>query len=83
MGAAGKIAAGIRWMERARCKGNEDPAFFPEPGDNNNEVRRYCAECPVRDECLEYAMRHRLDDGYWGGLSGNQRKKLRSERARS
>jgi WhiB family redox-sensing transcriptional regulator len=69
-------------MERAKCRGNEDPAFFPEKGDNSLEVGKYCASCPVQVDCLEYAIKYRLDEGYWGGMSANQRARLRRKRAK-
>ncbi len=28
---------------------------------------RICAECPVRQSCLEYALANRIDHGVWGG----------------
>jgi WhiB family redox-sensing transcriptional regulator len=33
-----------------------------------------CASCPVRGECLEYALRTNESLGVWGGLTEDQRR---------
>lgn len=38
-------------------------------------ARQVCLLCPVRRECQEYAVRKRIDNGIWGGLT---EKELRS-----
>jgi hypothetical protein len=32
-------------------------------------AREVCAGCPVRAQCQEYAVRKRIDNGIWGGLT--------------
>lgn len=46
-------------------------------------ARRICAHCPVRNDCLQYAMDVEVKSGIpligvWGGLSPIQRKRLRA-----
>jgi WhiB family redox-sensing transcriptional regulator len=36
-----------------------------------------CLECDVRDECLEWAMATGQDAGVWGGLSEEERRRVR------
>ncbi len=36
-------------------------------------ARRVCNICDVRETCLEYAFRHMIRDGVWGGMSPRQR----------
>ena len=36
-----------------------------------------CLTCEVRNDCLEYALRHDERFGIWGGLSGRERRKLK------
>lgn len=36
-----------------------------------------CQECPVKDECLDWALQNE-DYGIWGGTTPTQRKKLRA-----
>lgn len=73
------------WMDRGACSGTSDPVFF-EP--NNPEAcaeeanRLYCRTCPVRAECLDYAMKTR-SPGVWAGLSLATREKLAKSRTRS
>lgn len=50
--------------------------------DDADAARRVCAHCPVRNDCLGYAMDVEIDTGaqligVWGGLSPIQRKRLR------
>jgi hypothetical protein len=38
------------------------------------EARRICRSCPVRSECLDYALTYPVTDlhGVWGGLTPRQ-----------
>ena len=70
------------WMLHARCRDLPPAAFFPSDGVGVEVARRYCAECPVKMECLEYALEHRIDHGVWGGTSERERRRIaRSRRA--
>ena len=40
-------------------------------------ARRICADCPVKEPCLEYALVTNQDTGVWGGTSEEERRKLR------
>jgi WhiB family redox-sensing transcriptional regulator len=62
---------------------NAPDFFFPDEGkdwgqkmSDTNQAKKLCSMCPVRLQCLEYALVAREWDGVWGGLSGNERKKL-------
>ena len=57
----------IPWQERARCREHDPEIFFPEKGGSSREAKRICAECPVRIECLNYALRRDERYGVWGG----------------
>jgi WhiB family transcriptional regulator, redox-sensing transcriptional regulator len=64
------------WSERAICRGEDPDAFFPAHGDPGARARQVCANCPVRIDCLEYAVA--ADEwGIWGGLDREQRRALR------
>jgi len=71
-----------QWRARAKCRDREDIDFFPEVGQAFPQVLKFCSDCPVKNDCLEYAIVNMLDDGYWGGMSANQRNLLRRRRAR-
>lgn len=59
-----------KWMERAACKGKDVNLFFPqrEEMDKLAAARKICIVCPVREDCLAYALQHHIKYGVWGGL---------------
>jgi WhiB family redox-sensing transcriptional regulator len=72
------------WMLGARCRDLPPAIFFPSDGVGVEVARHYCAECPVRAECLEFALEQRIDHGVWGGASERERRRIaRSRRAQS
>ncbi len=71
------------WRRRAACIGEDPAVFFPEPGRVSTDIvaaRAVCARCPVRVECLEYALVAE-DIGIWGGTTPPQRAAIRRQRA--
>lgn len=64
------------WMDDARCRTAAPGDFFPSDGVGVERAKRVCAECPVRAECLEYALAHRIEHGVWGGCSERERRRL-------
>lgn len=69
------------WQEQAACRSAVGVNFFPERGQTTKEAKAVCAACPVRAECLDYALANREKFGVWGGLSERQRRRVRQERA--
>lgn len=74
------------WMERAACAGLADSTndpWFPPVGNakaKTEMARRICGHCPVREECLNYAIEGRIEHGLWGGLTRNERRKVMRDR---
>jgi WhiB family transcriptional regulator, redox-sensing transcriptional regulator len=68
------------WMLRARCRDLPPAVFFPSDGVGVEVASRYCAECPVKVECLEYALEHHIDHGVWGGASERARRRMAHRR---
>lgn len=69
---------GVNWMQHANCKNMDTNLFFADDGHQYVDFALdVCYSCDVRTECLNYAMRHHIDDGLWGGLTPTQRRKLR------
>ena len=69
------------WRDDAECvrhPGEVD--FFPERGESVRAAKAVCAQCPVKTECLEYAMQWNHLSGVWGGLSERERRQLRRRR---
>jgi WhiB family transcriptional regulator, redox-sensing transcriptional regulator len=64
------------WMLQGSCRGSQTRAFFPSDGSGVESAQRICRTCPVREECLEYALRHHIDQGVWGGASERERRRI-------
>jgi WhiB family transcriptional regulator, redox-sensing transcriptional regulator len=67
------------WRERAACRGLDPDLFYPERGADPKPAQRICADCPVREECLDYAMERR-EIGIWGGTSEQERRRMKRRR---
>ncbi len=66
------------WMTKAACKGEPVQTFFPERGRGVARARELCATCPVRTECLSYALEEpELLMGIWGGTTQRGRRATR------
>lgn len=69
----------LDWRARAACAKADPDLFFPEPGtpaEQIAEAKQYCAACPVRQTCLEDAMRRSEPDAICGGLTVEERQAL-------
>ena len=66
-------AASIEWMRAAACVDVTDVDFL---GPSWKAALRICHGCPVRRECLDYAIEYRMVDGIWGGTTGPARTQL-------
>ena len=51
------------WMLQARCRGASPTEFFPSDGLGVESAQHVCEGCPVRTECLEYALVNRIEHG--------------------
>ncbi len=67
----------LAWQEDALCAQTDPEAFFPEKAGSTRDAKRICAQCTVRAECLEYALKNDERFGIWGGLSERERRRLR------
>ena len=65
------------WMESASCRDEDRALFFPSLGGNAAKARAICSTCPVRQECLAYALADPESAGVCGGISERERRKLR------
>lgn len=72
------------WQQTAACAGVDPRLFFPAtPGQPvNREAKRVCSICPVRQECLDYALDND-ERGIWAGTSERERRALRYRRVRA
>ncbi|WP_433786955.1 WhiB family transcriptional regulator [Actinomycetospora sp. CA-101289] len=73
------------WRAKAACRSVDPELFFPEP--SNEPVikvqiaaaKAVCRRCPVRERCLADAL-ERLPHGIAGGLTEQERRRLRTAR---
>lgn len=67
------------WYEDAACASYPAEVFFP-PGEvplAANQAKAICDGCPVREECLSFALETAQAEGVWGGMDAGERKRLR------
>lgn len=69
------------WLTRAICA-NVHPDTFTGPFGPTGvrTAKAICRMCPVRTDCLEFALGSDSVRGIWGGLTQNERNKLREAR---
>ena len=78
--------ADYSWRTRAICRDTDPDLFFPvgTTGQALVQIARakeVCGECPVQNDCLEYALKTNQDAGIWGGLDEEQRRNIRRQSA--
>lgn len=75
------------WRHNAVCR-EEDPELFFPIGDSGpaflqiEEAKSVCRRCPVREQCLQWALESGQNDGVWGGLSEDERRAIKRRAAR-
>lgn len=71
----------MTWRDQAACRGMDVSIFYPEHGQTTDAAKAVCARCPVRFECRQEAAGEW--HGVWGGLSSDERKRVRRKRQRA
>lgn len=80
----------LAWILRAACRGADPETWFPTrpsgrfslenpPPDVDLPAKRICGNCPVRSECLRFAMENEVRShrhGIYGGLNPAERRQL-------
>jgi hypothetical protein len=51
------------------------------PKENVAAAKLLCSQCPVRQDCADYAIANNYRDGIWGGLTLAERDQLARYRA--
>jgi WhiB family redox-sensing transcriptional regulator len=68
------------WRQYAACRGVEPITFFPETTSGERAALAYCDRCPVRADCLEFALQTSANVdrfGIYGGTTPGDRRRLR------
>src|SRR5512135_722960 len=75
------------WQQAAACRFADRDLFFPPEEERGRYVgfraaaaQRICRSCPVRGECLGYALAADERYGLWGGMTAEERRRLRRAR---
>ncbi|HTX27990.1 MAG TPA: WhiB family transcriptional regulator [Streptosporangiaceae bacterium] len=76
------------WRSAAACLGADPDLFFPvsTTGPAEKQIARakmICTKCPVRLECLEFALAHDQFYGIWGGATPEDRQRARRRKQRA
>lgn len=71
------------WMNDRACIGRPPEMFFPTSASEAVLAKRVCAHCPVREQCLEFALANHEKYGIYGGMGVKQRNKLQAARRRA
>lgn len=76
------------WTSQAKCLGSRPELFYPDRGGLSYDIARQAKAvcngddgnpiCPVRQECLDFALVNGEKFGVWGGKSERERNRLRS-----
>jgi WhiB family redox-sensing transcriptional regulator len=66
-----KPASSLHWQRDAVCADpqNKDlvDLFYSKDSTEKNMAKNMCFSCPVRKDCLQWALEHREIWGVWGG----------------
>ena len=70
------VIVGEEWVAEAICPQTDAEEFFPEKGSTAVVAKAVCWGCPVRIQCLDYAVEHNESHGVWGGFTPKERMRL-------
>lgn len=70
------------WRTLAACRDEDPDLFFPIGSTGPalvqaEEAKAVCRGCPVREQCLRWALENSQDAGVWGGLDETERRALK------
>ncbi|MCW2529240.1 MAG: transcription factor WhiB [Pseudonocardiales bacterium] len=71
------------WQGKAVCRGTDPEVFFMGENERGSRKRLHeerakamCAQCPVRQACLDWAVEVGEAFGVWGGTTPGERQRL-------
>jgi WhiB family redox-sensing transcriptional regulator len=71
------------WENDARCLQYDPEIFFATRARAERRAKAICSRCPVRVECLAFALESKVEFGVWGGLNGRERRALTRQSPRT
>ncbi len=74
----------VAWQDGAACRGPYQQVFYPPTKSERRKEKRHrearakeiCLQCPVIDDCRDYAFTVGEQHGIWGGLTEGERKEI-------
>lgn len=77
------------WQMKGLCRGNHSYLFFPPSTVERKDERErreikakaICSVCPVKEDCLEFALEIKEPYGIWGGFTETERRQVLARRA--
>ncbi len=66
-------------MSDAACQGLPTQMVFPANEDDAGPAKAVCGRCPVRRQCVAYALADPTLAGIWGASTTDQRKDRRRQ----
>ena len=77
------LAEDQNWRAFAKCANTDPELWFAVGAVEHKTAKRMCRSCPVRRDCLNYAMDSPVDHGIWGGLTERERRRIRRQAGKS
>jgi WhiB family redox-sensing transcriptional regulator len=73
-------------IDDAPCQSTDPEVFFPDATDTISIqiAKNFCAECPTntKAKCLTFALENNITYGVWGGLTEDERYRMRRQQQR-
>lgn len=74
------------WRHDSACRDSDPELHFPIGTSGPaliqaEQAKAVCRPCPVRDQCLQWALETRTDYGVWGGMTEDERRAIHRRRA--
>ena len=67
------------WVEQAACASVGAEIFYVGTGESTLPAKRICRSCPVRAECLEYALDNFEEHGVWASYTRDALQRIRMD----
>lgn len=66
----------LDWQFDGNCQNVDSEVFFPTRGETIKQAEKFCDDCPVKVQCLDFAITRSFKVGVWGGTSARSRRDL-------
>ena len=77
------VMTNTSWKKQAKCRGVDTAIFMPDDtntlaGERKRLALTYCNACPVKQECLLYAIDNNITVGIYGGTTNLDRRRYKN-----